>query len=248
MSRPRNGGSRFKGLAVSAGSGSRGLAARGVQPAFDGTIASARELMGISLEKFIEMMRWAKESDPRVARFFDVWDALGASEQQARGTADAVREQVGLRPLELLGIVRDAACRASMYEAQIIAVATHPRVVEKTVDMALNDPNSRVRLAAQTVLHKATGFLPTPKGSQTAIAITQNAQTNATARAVAAPSPEETIRRLANRFNEARGLPPPPAAALPGTAGSDTLPTRVLHKDTEPAPFEVPEEEEDDGK
>ncbi len=228
MSRSRNGGSRFKRLAVVPGSGNRELAARDVPPAFDGTIASACESMGISIEKFIEMMRWAKDSDPRVARFLDAWDALGASEQRARRTADAVREQVGLAPPELLGFVADAAFRASMCMALIIAAGSHPRVVEKTVERALTDEG----IADRITLHKITGALPTPKGSQTTFTIMQNAQANQTARSIAgAPPPEQTIRRLADRFNESRGLPPAPAA-----------------KDTEAVPFEVPDEEEDDGE
>ena len=51
-------------------------------PAFDGTIASACESTGITLEQMFEMMRWAKESDPRIAELLDTWDALDPSEQQ----------------------------------------------------------------------------------------------------------------------------------------------------------------------
>lgn len=199
---------------------------------FDGTIASACESTGITLEQMFEMMRWAKESEPRIARLLDTWDALDPSEQRDSGTADAVRQRLGLAPVELLRIIADVACRIAMYQAQIIAALSHPRVVERTVELALNAEDDSNKLTAQTILHKAAGFLPTPKGSQTTIAITQNAQANATSRSiVAAPSPEHTIRSLTDRFNEIRGLPRSPAART----------TEALH-------VEVPQRVEDNGK
>jgi len=180
----------------------------------------------------IEMMRWAKESDPRVRELLDTWDALDPSEQQDSGTAEAVRQRLGLAPIELLRIVADVACRIAMYKAQIITSLSHPLVVEKTVELALNAEDDSNKLAAQTILHKATGFLPMPKGSQTTIALTQNAQANATSRSiVAVPPPEHTIRCLTERFNEMRGLPRSPAA-----------------RSTQALRVEVPEGVEEDGK
>jgi hypothetical protein len=87
-----------------------------------------------------------------------------------------------------------------MHQAQMIAALAHPRVVEKTIERALTDEGIADRMA----LHKAMGFLPTPKGSQTIISIMQSAQANTAVQTVAAPPPEDTIRRLANRLNEAR--------------------------------------------
>jgi len=228
MSRPRNNGSRFKGLGAVSGNGNKDLAVRTVQRVFDGTIASARELTGISLEELIETMRWAKESEPKVARFFDAWDALGASEQQSKEAADAVCEQVELAPLELLRIVADVMCRIAMCRVHIIVALSHPGVVEKTIKLALSADKDRDKLAAQTILHKAMGFLPTPKGSQTIMGMTlQNAHAEASARSVAAPPPEEMIRRLENRWNASRGLPRTAAAALPERAVGRALPATI---------------------
>jgi predicted TIM-barrel enzyme len=232
MSSPQKSAPRLNDLAVVPSSGHRKPAARDVEPVFDGTIASACESIGISVEQMIEMMRWAKESDSRVAQFLHAWDALDPSEQQDSGTADAVRQRLGLALIELLRIVADVTCRIAMYSSQIIAALSHPLVVGKTVELALNAEDDSNKLAAQTILHKAAGFLPTPKGSQTTIAITQNAQANATSRSiVAAPSPEHTIRSLTDRFNEVRGLLRSPAARS----------TEALH-------VEVPEGVEDGGK
>src|ERR1700733_4124461 len=127
MSRPQNAQSRPTGLAVVTGMRNGEPAARGGKAAFEGTIVWACET-GISLEDFINVTRIAKESDPRVAQFLDAWDALSASEQQARGAADAVCEQIGFAPLELLRIVADVTCRIEMYKAQIIAALSHAHV------------------------------------------------------------------------------------------------------------------------
>jgi hypothetical protein len=247
MSRPRNNGLRLKRLAVFPISGNKEPATRGAPPAFDGTIASACELVGISLEKMIEMLRWARESDPRVAQFLDAWDTLDPSEQ-VRGTVEAVRQRVGLKLLELLGIVVEVALRLAMYEVQIMVAASHPLVVEKTIDIALDRrEETRDRLAAQTIIHKAVGLLPTPKGSQTIISIMENAQATAQARVVSAPSPEETIRRATNRFNEALGLPRTPPPALSERAIGRAL-SILIPENGDAMRAEIPEEEESDGE
>jgi hypothetical protein len=76
------------------------------------------------------------------------------------------------------------------------------------------------------------GFLPTSKGPQTTIAIMQQNATSAHAEsngARAAPKPEETIRRMADRFDERR-----------------TLPKQRPTADLESAHVTPPEEEDDD--
>ena len=122
-----------------------------------------------------------------------------------------------LKLLYLLGMVAEVACRLAMYSVQIIAALSSPLVVQKTIDLALADSaKAKDRLAAQIVLHKATGFLPTPKGSQTIFSITmQNAPAPAAAQPVAAQRPEKTTRSLTDRLNEARGLLQAARAAFP---------------------------------
>jgi hypothetical protein len=88
----------------------------------------------------------------------------------------------------------------------LITAVWTPRLVEKSVEMGLRDDGVKDR----EMMYKATGFLPTPKGSQTIVNVSQNATVAPTI--VQAPSPESTISRLAAAFNEARGLPPPQEA------------------------------------
>lgn len=172
---------------------------RGNQPVLESTIASACDL-GIRVEQFIEMVRLARTSDPGAARFLEAWDALTPSAQHSSRVADEVCEQVGLAPLELLKTVADAACRYAMYAAQITAAVALPSVVGRSIETALTDEGFTDR----KMLFQHSGLLPIPSGSQTTIAITQNAEAKATAQAAAAPRPEETIRRLCDRFNDAR--------------------------------------------
>jgi hypothetical protein len=109
----------------------------------------------------------------------------------------------GVSPLTVLEILTAVIVRQGTQASTVIAAVNHPRVVEKTVEMALTDDGIEDR----TMLHKHAGFLPTASGPKTNIVVTQNASATAQAASVAAPPPEQTIRRLADRFNMARALP-----------------------------------------
>lgn len=110
-------------------------------------------------------------------------------------------------PTRILEILTGVIVRLGAQASTVIAAVNHPRVVQKTVEMALTDEGIEDR----AMLHKATGFLPQPKGSQTTIQVNQNAQANASGNGasaiVSAPPPENTIRRLVNRWNDNRALP-----------------------------------------
>jgi hypothetical protein len=105
----------------------------GNQPKFD-TIASACGL-GIGLDNFIAMTRLARTSDSGAARFLDAWDALEDGEQLSAATADAICEQIGLAPLDLLKAVADATIRFSMYTARLRAAVAMPSIVERSIEV-----------------------------------------------------------------------------------------------------------------
>jgi hypothetical protein len=117
----------------------------------------------------------------------------------------------GVSPLRILEILTAVLVRNSVQASQVIAAVNHPQVVSKTVEMALTDDGVEDR----AVLHKHAGFLPTPAGAKTNIVVTQNASASAAAQTVAAPPPEGTIRRLADRFNLARELPAQVTTPIP---------------------------------
>lgn len=170
---------------------------RGNQTKFD-TIASACGL-GIGLDNFIAMTRLARTSDSSAARFLDAWDALGDNEQLSAAAADAVCEQIGLAPLDLLKAVADATIRFAMYTARLRAAVAMPSIVERSIEVALTHQG----VADRKMQLQHSGFLPTPAGSQTNIAIMQANPTPQPA-VVTSPKPEETIRRLSERFNSIR--------------------------------------------
>jgi hypothetical protein len=167
------------------------------QATFEGTIASACD-SGIGIDNFIAMVRLARASEPSAARFLDAWDALEAGGQPSAKTADAICEQLGIVPLDLLKAVAGATIRFSTYTAQLLAAAALPSIVEQSIAVALTPKGT----ADRKMQLQHSGFLPVPAGSQTNIAIMQ---ANATAQpVVVAPRPEETIRRLSDRLKEAR--------------------------------------------
>lgn len=116
-------------------------------------------------------------------------------------------------PLSILGILVGSIVRMGAAARTVIAMVNQPRVVQKSVEMALTDDG----IADRELLAKATGFLPTPKGSQTIVNVAANASAEASPSqaVVLAPPPEQTIRRLVDRFNDARGITSPVQSALP---------------------------------
>jgi hypothetical protein len=127
-------------------------------------------------------------------------------------------------PLAIFHLIVEACRSISMQSSAIMAAVSHPQVVEATIERALdNEDKHSVRYVE--MLHKATGFVPTPSGAKTQITLTQNASASAQAASIPAPPPEQTIRRLANRFNDQR--------ALPADTGSLIIPSVLPHEDLE---------------
>lgn len=112
-----------------------------------------------------------------------------------------------ISPLRALEIITATCVRLGAQASTLISAVNAPRIVQKTVDMALTDEGVEDR----AMFHRSTGFLPAPKGSQTNIQVVQrndNSSTNSPT-VVIAPPPDATIRRMVNRFNDAKALPEP---------------------------------------
>jgi hypothetical protein len=109
----------------------------------------------------------------------------------------------GISPIRIVEVLMNCIRRLSQQSAFIIASVNLPRVVQKHIEMSLTDDG----VSDRTNFLKSTGFIPSPKGSQTQINITQ---ANASAPPpLPAPPPEQTIRNLNDRWNESKKLPPP---------------------------------------
>lgn len=112
-----------------------------------------------------------------------------------------------------------AAMRMGVQASSMIAAMAHPTVVKQTVKMALTDGGVDDR----EMLHKATGFLPQPRGAQTQINVHTQAnaasQAEAKAASVSAPAPESAIKRLSERLNLIRAVQTQPA--LPASSARE---------------------------
>jgi hypothetical protein len=129
-------------------------------------------------------------------------------------------------PVRIEEIIIQVYQRLYKQQAQLKSAAHGPEIMDRTIALATGAVDETVQLAAQTLLHKVNGVVPLPAAARTSIQVTQNAQTNATAQsaAIAAPPPEQTIRRLVDRFNEARALPATVPAALPEATPENVIP------------------------
>lgn len=149
---------------------------------------------------------------------------LAARERISRGNRKLVPIEAfciaaAVPPMRVLEVITATAVRLGAQASAIIAAVAHPKVVEKTVEMALTDEGIEDR----TTLHKHTGFLPMPKGSQTIIHNVANASASAPT-VIAAPPPERTIKTLVDRFNERRGvLAASPILELAAPAPTDSI-------------------------
>jgi hypothetical protein len=142
----------------------------------------------------------------------------------------------GVNPISILGILTAEIVRCGASANAIIAAVNQPRVVQKLVDRALDDGYDK-SMEAASLLSKATGFLPSPRGAQTVVNVAANASasTDSKLALVSAPPAEQTIRRMIDRVNESRGLPP---------AAPDTLPSHMPSEDVIEIPAESDEDDE----
>lgn len=165
-------------------------------------------------------------ADERAIKIVDLYYSLPKN-QRDLAPIEAYCLSIGADSSEILELITRTVARVTRQTSAIIAAVSHPMVVDKTVEMALTDEGIEDR----NTLHKAVGFLPSPKGSQTTVNVAANASAQAAAPTVVlAPPPEQTVRTLVDMFNTARGLPPASARILP-VAAEDTLPERMPYED-----------------
>lgn len=78
----------------------------------------------------------------------------------ASHTPEQVCDLAGIKPADLFGSVCRKLWEVSSNEASMITAIHHPIIIEKTAKFAAQKGNVRDR----EMFHKATGFLPSPKG------------------------------------------------------------------------------------
>lgn len=164
--------------------------------------------------------------DPDAVAVMRIYRSLSISERRAL-SLEAFCVAANVPSLKVLRLIRDSCIAMSREAASIVASLNHPRVVEKTVEVALTSEG----IADRNTLHKATGFLPTPKSAQTIVSVNTSATAQAaTAPQIAsAPSTDQVVRRLADLLHAAIA-PAVPLALAPAPA-VDSLPARMPYQE-----------------
>jgi hypothetical protein len=190
------------------------------------------ETLALERDTAIEYLRLS--DNPLAQKFLTLYDApLITLSHRKVLPLEAYCLSGKINPLDLLEILVGVLVRVGAQQSAVIAAVHQPAIVAKTVEAALQPDNFRER----QLFHKATGFLPTPKGSQTSIKVVQSqqqGQQQGQQQVAAAPPPEQTIRRLVDRFNTQAAMP---AAAIPSQ-----LPDRIPDDDTVPEVIPTSEE------
>lgn len=147
---------------------------------------------------------------------------------------EAFCAKADVSPLRLVQAMTDVCRVMSKQFATVIASVNHPAVVEKSVEVAMTDEGVKDR----EFLHKHAGFIPVGSGQPPmSVVVNSSAVANAEMKTaiIAAPAPETTVRRLADRLNSIRGLPPiREAPALP-VSSAVPLPMELLAREALPA-------------
>jgi len=125
---------------------------------------------------------------------------------------EALALSTGVPLSHVLGLVISTICQTAQETETILTALSHTRVVAETVQSALVRGPDGHRDRAD--MHKAVGWLPTPRGSVTNISVNSSARAVAPT-AILAAAPEQTIKTLADKFHaEQAVLPPSPAVEV----------------------------------
>ncbi len=93
-------------------------------------------------------------SDPEARRVLDVYRSVPASYRRLL-PAEAFCLAAGVSPWQVLDAITVVAVRQTAMVSAIVAFLLSPRVVERTVERALQDDG----IKEMVLFHKATGFL-----------------------------------------------------------------------------------------
>jgi hypothetical protein len=161
-------------------------------------------------------LQYLRASNLRAARqFIYLYDDVAIPQfVRMRLPIEAFCLAAKIPPSDLISVIAEAAREVHRIQAHWIAAQRHPAIVEKSSELALAGDVDHA-----TLNMKHMGFLPLPKGSQVSVNVSANAQAQSATQTttVIAPSPEQTIRRIHDRFNAAREKPalPEPKETVP---------------------------------
>lgn len=152
--------------------------------------AEARKRLGLTREQIDEIPRLAKithllqradggvdgciaalrgDDSEEAQDFIEKWDSVSDSDR-AQLSVEEIALAADITSRRLLETVTGALLQQAQDITKLIVATSQPRIVEKTVEMALTDKG----FGDRELFHKATRFLPTPKGSETTVNVQQN--------------------------------------------------------------------------
>lgn len=144
-------------------------------------------------KKVLEYLSGSEEPDARTVM------ALRARLTQSQADAcpfEAYCVAAGLSTKKMFGLISQECYDQATLATALLAKARHPDVVQATIDMALSPLGDKDR----KMLHQAQGFVPVPKTAVTHIHGNVDARQQ-TANVAVLPPFEDSIRKLADRFN-----------------------------------------------
>jgi len=106
----------------------------------------------------VEALRGYDEDDAQA--FIDKYDSISASDLQYL-TIEAICCAADVKTLDILGCITKALNAESQTVSSILVAIKHPKIVRETLKRAMLAEGHREK----EMIHTATGFLPSPKGS-----------------------------------------------------------------------------------
>ena len=164
---------------------------------YPGSGSSSNEFLPLKARQFlIDHLRWSE--DPEAKAFLEAYRSRGIRESHRESIPiEAYCVKAGVSPNRILEIFTGTAVRMGAQLSTIIAMIHHPEILKKTVEFAKRPRG----LADRMVLHRATGFLPSPKGCQTIVNVQQNTAVTRQDTAQLPPM-DSMIRSISDRFSE----------------------------------------------
>lgn len=159
-----------------------------------GSLAYAARLLKGGKEALIDLARCS--ADEKVQAVVAEWDGF-SSHQKRHHQLEPLCEGHSLSAGEFLGRVAQAAHDTGLDISRLIAGLEHPRVVQKSIQMAMRQNGFKDR----EMILKHSGFLPTPAGPRinvNASATAQNANVIVPEQTQGLPSFENQMVRTLN--------------------------------------------------
>lgn len=110
------------------------------------------------MAKVVEALRGYDEEDAQL--FIEKYDSISESDL-ARLSIEEICTAADVKTLDVLGCITKALVAESQTVSSILVASNHPKIVRATIKRAMLAEGHREK----EMIHTATGFLPTTKGS-----------------------------------------------------------------------------------